>query len=117
MTADLQTAASVIELAEGAAGRGLRRVAELGGPESNQVFAYDVAHVASAVSTARSMLDYGAKGPVEAALTCAFVADVVHDLVSKLIGREELWGVDPASLAPAHDFVVAHRDPAFVASL
>jgi (2S)-methylsuccinyl-CoA dehydrogenase len=115
--ADLQTAASVIELAEGAAGRGLRRVAELGGPETNQVFAYDVAHVASAVSTARSMLDYGAKGDVEAALTCAFVADVVHDLVSKLIGREELWGVDPVSLAPAHDFVVAHRDPAFVASL
>ena len=118
MTAhDLQAAASVIELAEGVVGKAVRRLAELGGPDSQQVLAYDVAHAASAVSTARSMLDYGAKGDVESALTCAFVADAVHDLVTKLIGRENLWGVDPAVLAPAHDFVQTYREPAFLASL
>ena len=37
---------------------------------------------------ARALLDYGAKGDVEAAITCAFVADAVHDLASKLFGRE-----------------------------
>ena len=41
----------------------------------------------------------------------------MHDLVSKLIGRENLWGVDPAVLAPAHDFVQTYREPAFLASL
>ena len=104
-THDLQAAASVIALAEGVVGKAIRRLAELGGPDAQQVLAYDVAHAASAVSTARSMLDYGAKGDTEAALTCGFVADAVHDLVTKLIGREELWGADPAVLAPAHDFV------------
>ena len=32
---------------------------------------------------ARSMLDYGAKGEVEAAITCAFVADAVADLAGQ----------------------------------
>jgi (2S)-methylsuccinyl-CoA dehydrogenase len=37
--------------------------------------------------------------------------------VAKLIGREAIWGTDPAKLAPAHDFVTAHRDPAALAEL
>ena len=94
-----------------------RRLAELGGPDRQQVFAYDLAHAAAGVATAKAMLAYGERGDVEARLTCGFVADAVHDLVSKLIGREQLWGVDPVLLAPAHDFVTAHRDPEFVASL
>ncbi len=114
---DLQAAVSVIELAESAVLQGIRQLAASGGPDANQVLAYDLAHVASAVSTARSMLDYGGKGEVEAALTCAFVADAVYDLISKLIGREAMWGVEPALLAPAHDFVTACRAPAFIASL
>jgi (2S)-methylsuccinyl-CoA dehydrogenase len=63
------------------------------------------------------MLPYGERGDEEARLTCGFVADAVHDVVSKLIGREQLWGVDPVLLAPAHDFLTAHRAPHFVASL
>ncbi len=114
---DLTAAAAAIELAESAVHRGIRHLAELGGPDVNQVLAYDVAHAASAMATARSMLDYGAKGTTEAALTCAFVADAFRDLVAKLIGREELWDVNPADLAGAHDFVVAYSDPGFVASL
>jgi (2S)-methylsuccinyl-CoA dehydrogenase len=114
---DLQAAASVIELAEGVVGRAVRRLGELGGPDTNQVLAYDVAHAASAIATARAMLDYGAKGTIETALTCAFVADAVHDLATKLLGREALWGVSGDALAAAHDFVSACRAPAFVAGL
>ena len=117
MTVDLQAAAATIERAETIVRDGLRSLAALGGPDTNQVLAYDLAHTASAIATARSMLDYGAKGDVEARLTCAFVADAVHDLVSRLIGREQLWGADPAVLAPSHEFVTAARAPSFVASL
>lgn len=116
-TPDLTAAATVIELAESAVHRGIRHLAELGGPDVNQVLAYDVAHAASAMATARSMLDYGAKGATEAALTCAFVADAFRDLLAKLIGREAMWDVNLADLSGAHDFVVAFSDPSFVASL
>ena len=114
---DLAAAASAIELAESAVHQALAHLVASGGPDTNQVLAYDVAHVASAMATARAMLDYGAKGSAEAALTCAFVADAFHDLVSKLIGREQLWDVNPADLASAHDFISAWRDPVAVASL
>ena len=110
-TPDLAAAGAAIDLAFEAVGTGARHLTELGGPDTQQVLAYDLAHAAAAMATARSMLDYGAKGDVEARLTCAFVADAVHDLVTRLIGRDELWGVDPALLAPAHGFVSAHRDP------
>ena len=64
------------------------------------------------------MLDYGAKGDVEARLTCAFVADAVHDLAAKLAGREALWGVEPAAAAPTPTpFLATYRDPAFLAAL
>jgi (2S)-methylsuccinyl-CoA dehydrogenase len=63
------------------------------------------------------MLDYGAKGELEAKLTCAFVADMVHDLVTRLIGREKLWGVDPSTLSESHDFVQKYRAPEFLSSL
>jgi (2S)-methylsuccinyl-CoA dehydrogenase len=93
------------------------KLAATGGPDANQTLAYDLAHVAAAVETARSLLDYGTKGQHEADITCAFTADMVHDLVSRLIGREQLWGVDPSALSHAHDFVQKYRDPSFLASL
>jgi (2S)-methylsuccinyl-CoA dehydrogenase len=114
---DLAAASDVVDLADRAVGTAIRQLTSSGGPDVHQVLAYDLAHAASAVATAKALLDYGAKGDVEARITCAFVADVVHDLVSKLIGREQLWGVDPATLSGAHDFVVAYRDPDFVGSL
>ena len=115
--ADLQAATSVVEIAQGAVRRGLARLTELGGPDANQVLAYDLAHAASAAATAEAMLAYGAKGEVEGRLTCAYVADVTHDLICKLIGREQLWGVDPVVFSTAHDFVTAYRAPGFLASL
>ena len=114
---DVAQAAMVVGLADQAIGLAVRRLAELGGPDRQQVFAYDLAHAAAGIATAKAMLPYSERGDVEARLTCGFVADAVHDVVSKLIGREQLWGVDPSLLAPAHDFVTAHRDPGFVASL
>ena len=114
---DLDAAAAVVDLADRAVGTAIRQLTSSGGPDVHQVLAYDLAHAASAVATAKALLDYGAKGDVEARITCAFVADVVHDLASKLIGREQLWGVDPASLSGAHDFVDPYRDPDFVGSL
>src|SRR5215207_1311225 len=63
------------------------------------------------------MLDYGAKGDTEARLTCAFVADVVHDLITRVAGREHKWGLDVAPLRDAHSFMAAYRDPAFLSEL
>jgi (2S)-methylsuccinyl-CoA dehydrogenase len=116
-TPDLQTAASVISIARTMVDTATARLAANGGPDKNQTLAYDLAHVAAAVETARSLVDYGAKGDLEARITCAFAADMVHDLISRLIGREQLWGVDPSAMAPAHDFVQKYRDPAFLVSL
>ena len=118
MTApDLAAAASAVDLARAVVQDGVKALAAAGSIDDNQVLAYDLAHAAAAVETARTLLDYGAKGDVEARITCAFVADAVAELVAKLIGREQLWGTDPAKLAPAHAFVAAHRDPVFLASL
>jgi (2S)-methylsuccinyl-CoA dehydrogenase len=63
------------------------------------------------------MLDYGAHGELEAQFTCAFVADVVSELTSRLFGREAIWGVEPGALDGARGFCATYRDPAFLASL
>ena len=116
-TPDLQTCASVIELARNVVGRGIRHLTASGGPDTHQVLAYDLAHAAAAVETARSMLDYGAKGDAEGLLTCAFTADMVHDLITRTAGRETAWGLDPAPFAAVNDFLTTYRDPQFLASL
>ena len=64
--ADLEAAAAAIDLAHTVVGRGVRHLAEAGGPDAHQLLAYDLAHSAAVVETARSMLDYGAKGHDEA---------------------------------------------------
>ncbi|MGZ6925845.1 MAG: acyl-CoA dehydrogenase family protein [Acidimicrobiia bacterium] len=85
--------------------------------DRHQVVAYDLAHAAAAVAGSRVMLDYAEHGELEAKLAYAYVADAFADIVGRLVGREAEWGVDPADLASAHDFVAAHRDPAFLESL
>ena len=118
MTApDLQAAATVVDLAQQVVGKGVRHLSASGGPDAHQVLAYDLAHAAAAVETARSMLGYGALGDDEARLTCAFVADAVHDLAGRVLGREALWDVSADSLAEAAPFLTAYRDPAFLARL
>ena len=118
MTApDLQAANDVIELAQGVVGRAVRHLADNGGPDVHQVVAYDIAHAASAVATAKSLLDYGAKGEVEGNIACAFTADMVHDLITRIAGRERAWGSEAAPLSSAHSFLETYRAPEFLASL
>jgi (2S)-methylsuccinyl-CoA dehydrogenase len=114
---DIQTAASVISTASAMVDTAIASLVAQGGPDKNQTLAYDIAHVAAAVSTAKYLLPYGAKGEAEGNITCAFTADMVHDFVSRLIGREKAWGVDPSLFSSAHDFVQTYRAPSFLASL
>jgi (2S)-methylsuccinyl-CoA dehydrogenase len=116
-TADLSAAAEAVALADEVIGAAVRHLNDHGGPDANQVLAYDVAHAASAAATARALLDYGSKGDTEARIACAFAADMVHDLHVRLVGREQVWGVDGATLAGAHGFLETYRDPEFLASL
>ena len=117
LTEALADAAAVVERCANTVGKGVRTLAAGGGPDVEQVLAYDLAHAAAAIETARSMLDYGAKGPAEGALACAFVADVAHDLATRLAGRERAWGVERHALDDNDDFLALYRDPAFLADL
>ncbi len=111
--ADL-VATAARHLAQASAVEGRVSVAAL---DRHQVVAYDLAHAASAVSGSRVMLDYATKGELESKLAYAYIADAFADIVGRLVGREAGWGVDPADLAVAHDFVAAHRDPEFLEAL
>ncbi len=114
--ADLDAAAAAIDRSRAVVTAATGRLAELG-LDDNQALAYDLAHAASAIEMASGLLAYGAKGAVEGRLTCAFVADAVHDLGARIYGREAQWGVDPGALDDTRPFLAAYRDPAFLAAL
>ncbi len=114
---DLQAAAAAIEAADRVVRTATRKLAETSSVDADQVLAYDVAHAAAAVETARATLDYGAKGAVEGALTCVFVADVVAELGARLWGRDALWGIGPEALAETSAFVSTWRDPAVLSAM
>ncbi len=116
-TPDLQNAAAVIDLANGVVLAGLQQVSSNGGIDANQSLAYDLCHAASAVETARGLLDYGGRGDYEASISCAFVADAVGDLAAKVWGREAEFGVEVGALDDAREFVSTYRDPKFLATL
>ena len=112
--ADLSAARDAVKVAESVvndAARGLTSIDE------QQVIAYDIAHAAAGVELAKAMLEYGEKGDVEAKLACAFVADMIHDLASKVLGREPSWNITAESTEETRQFVRTYRDPAFLASL
>ncbi|MET0894790.1 MAG: acyl-CoA dehydrogenase family protein, partial [Acidimicrobiia bacterium] len=85
--------------------------------DEHQVLAYDLAHAASAVEGCTVMVAYGEQGEQESLLARAYIADAIHDLGAKLLGREATWGVDPSLLAPALPFVETHRSPEFLEAL
>ena len=117
MPDDLSAAASGVDDAEAVirdAARHLGRLADLDG---QQAVAYDLAHAAAAVEAARSVLDYGARGPTEARLAAAFVADAVHDVACRLLGREDRFGVAPGCLDGAVRTTGPWRAPDFLASV
>ncbi len=113
---DLEHAADALGCADRIVRCGVGALAETG-IDASQVVAYDVAHAAAAVATARAALEYGRHGDVEATLACVFVADVLADLEAKLAGRAASWRADAGLLGPAADFVARHRDPEHLAAI
>ena len=77
---DLNAAASAVDLARDVVQQGLAHLAATGSVDADQAVAYDLAHAAAAVETARTLLDYGARGGEEARITAAFAAEAVGDL-------------------------------------
>jgi (2S)-methylsuccinyl-CoA dehydrogenase len=116
-SADLAGAASAVDLAQELVDQACASIRGRGGIDANQVVAYDVAHAAAAVGTARAALQYGEQGEVEAAIASAFAADVVADLAGKVAGREALWGVEPGWTTPVSTFLEAQREPSVLAAL
>jgi (2S)-methylsuccinyl-CoA dehydrogenase len=114
---DLAGAEVALECASAVVNGAIAHLATNGSVDRDQVIAYDLAHAAAACATARSMLAYGAKGDIEARLTCGFVADAVAELAGKLLGREPGWGAAVNALDDARAFISTFRSPAFVASL
>ena len=114
---DLAAAAEAVAVAESFVDDAVHALGEAGGVDANQVVAYDIAHAAAGVATARATLGYGARGEIEGRIACAFVADTYADLVGRLVGREADWGVDAARLSAAGGFVSTYRSPAFLSEL
>lgn len=114
---DLAAARAVIDLAASVVDTAVRTMAATGGPDVQQVLAYDLSHSAAQVATARALLDYGARGDEEARITCAFTADMAHDVYTRLAGREAAWGAEAGAMGGALVFIAAYRAPEFVASL
>jgi (2S)-methylsuccinyl-CoA dehydrogenase len=118
MTApDMQAASDALALGIDVINKAVTRAASLPDIDDHQSLLYDLAHAASAVDISRSLLDYGSKGVDEGRLACAFIADALADLNTKLFGRESSWGVDINSLQNAHTFISTYRSPEFVAEL
>ncbi len=114
---DLAAAASAVEIAGSVVEGAFGHLAADGDVDADQVVAYDLAHAAAAVENARAVLDYGEKGSEEARIACAFVADVVHDVATRLMGREQEWGAEPGALDSALAFARPYRSPEFLSEL
>jgi (2S)-methylsuccinyl-CoA dehydrogenase len=110
-------ASTAVALARGVIDTASRHLASIGEVDAAQVAAYDLAHAAAAVETAAAVDDYGRRGEVEHRIADAFVADAVHDVATRLLGREPSWGVEPGALDGAMDFVRERRSADFLASL
>ena len=114
---DLEEAAKTVGLASSLVTGAARVLAGCADLDSEQVVAYDLAHAAAGVSTAKAALEYARHGDTEARIACAFVADVLGDLAARVLGREASWGARSGWMAPAAEFVSTYRDPSFLASL
>jgi hypothetical protein len=82
---DLDVATDLVEQAQRVIDSAVQELKKLGGPDQYQSLAYDIAHGASAVATARAAMVYGAKGDDESKLAAAFLALVLGDV--GIVGR------------------------------
>ena len=126
MTHTMSSSAVAVDLAAAAVDRAASRLAELSADDGrisvakldeHQVLAYDLAHAAAAVEGSRAMLAYAQHGELESMLACAYIADAVWDLATRLVGRAGEWGSSVDALDGAMPFVEEHRSPAFLESL
>ncbi len=85
--------------------------------DDDQAIAYDLAHLASAVQAARSALNYARKGELQLKLAQAYVADVVHQIVSNSLGRDYCFPLNSSEREDFIRFFTKYREPNFVASL
>src|ERR1700721_33919 len=92
---NIDVASDLIERAETVIQGALKELLARGGIDANEKFAYDLAHAASALATARASLDYAKHGDDEASLVAAFLARALSDLASSVLGREDAWHVEP----------------------
>ena len=114
---DLSAAAAAIDAAKSVTDGAAAHLAATGGVDANQAIAYDLAHATAAVEIGRSVLDYGGKGETEAKIACAFVADAVFEVATRMLGREAGWGAKPVALDAAIGFMATYRSPDFLAGL
>ncbi|MEI7654212.1 MAG: acyl-CoA dehydrogenase family protein [Actinomycetota bacterium] len=114
---EIQHAHQLVTTAQGIVDHGVRRLAELGGVDAQQSFAYDLSHAASAIATSRSALAYAAHGTTEANLALGFVGLAVSDLATRILGHEKLWGLDATWSVPFAEFLSTYRDANFLSSL
>ncbi len=126
MSDELRAAAAAVDLAGAVVTNAVRGLAErssengklsVAALDQHQAIAYDLAHAAAAVEGSRVMCDYGAHGEVESMLARAYVADAVHDVATRALGRSQVWGAERDALAAAMPFVSDHRAPAFLEAL
>ena len=73
--------------------------------------AYDLATLASAVTAAEQLVEWGEHGETEALLALAFAADVAADLRGRVSGREAAFGLPVDVLSGQAESVAAGRDP------
>jgi (2S)-methylsuccinyl-CoA dehydrogenase len=116
---DLEGAAQAVGIARRALDRAAAHLSDQGAEaiDRNQTVAYDLAHGAAALETARAAIEYGSLGQAEAGLGVAFAAEAVWDVASRILGREAAWGLATGELNGAMPFVAAFRDPAWLAGL
>src|SRR6478752_2727098 len=126
MPDELRAASAAVDLARSvvdAAARALAERSSDGGKisvaklDQHQVVAYDLAHAAAAVEGSRVMCGYGEHGEVESMLARAYVADAVHDVATRALGRSQAWGAERDALTAAMPFVSQHRAPEFLEAL
>jgi (2S)-methylsuccinyl-CoA dehydrogenase len=114
---DLVQASDLVERAQSVIDAAVVVLKDSGGIDAHQSLAYDVAHAASAIATARASLEYAARGETESQLVAAFLAIALSDLATRILGREALWAAHDDWYQPFAEFVATYRDPNFVASL
>ena len=114
---DLDVASGLVNEAQAVITSALVELRKRGGPDQSQSLAYDIAHAASALATARAALRYGGSGNEESELAAAFLALALKDLAARVLGIEQSWGVAGDWYEPFTNFVSTYGDPAFLSSL